>query len=203
MFIFTSGTNAGLLIWMLLIGVALFVAGAFWGLAKVSEWVFPFVGRAALTGLGLYVAGILPLSLVREWRPGLAGAARFITALWSIGLWMVSFLLLWRWIGLLAAPAALIAPLAAPLAVIGSVFRSEWDQAAGLILSIAIASGMRSYAAWLAPAAGRPSGFGFGSGPRRGGSSSEKGDVIETVVVETRVDDPGEGPRQISKEDFK
>lgn len=197
MFIYTSGPNVGWVIWMLLIGAALFVAGAFWGLAKVTEWVFPFVGRAALTGLGLYAAGILPLSLVREWRPGLAAAARFLAALWGVGLWMVSFLLLWRWVGLLAVPAVLFAPLAAPVAVIGSVFRSEWDQAAGLLMSIVIAQGMRSYAAWLAPPlSGRPAGF----APRRGPSARDGGEVIETVVVETRVDEPGADPKQISKE---
>ncbi len=188
--------------WTVLIGAAVVAAGFFWGLAQVSEWILPLISRLAVLGVGVYAVGILPMSLVREWRVWLSGPALFIASVYGLGLWMLSFLLLWKWVGLLSAPAVLIAPLAAPLAVIGSVFRSEWDQAVVLLVAIFIARGMRVYAVWLAGRRGP--GYGPGAGGRTGTRQADSDNVIETVVVETREDAPGDQPKRISNEgEFK
>lgn len=168
---------------MTVVGLAALAAGAVWGLAKVTEWLFPYIKPAAAVGLGAYLAGILPLSIVRGWRPRLAGPALFIAQVYGLGLWMVSFLLLWKWVGYFALPAVLIAPLAAPLAALGSLLKSQWEQAAALLLAMIMVRAMRSYALWLAPAR-KPAG---------------QAEVIETVVVETREDGP-EPPKRISND---
>ncbi len=171
---------------MTVIGLAALAAGAVWGLAKVTEWVFPYIRPAAVLGLGAYLAGILPLSIVRGWRSHLAAPAFLIAQVYGLGLWMVSFLILWKWVGFFALPAVLIAPLAAPLAALGSLFKSDWEQAASLLLAVITVRAMRSYAVWLAPA--RPD-----AGP------AGQADVIDAVVVETR-EETSEPPKRISND---
>lgn len=192
-FFYSGGPNLWFVFWMMVFGAAAAVAAAVWGLAKVSEWIFPCTEQLGVLLLGVFVAGIVPLSLVREWRKGLAGAGFLIAGMYRIGVWMTSFLLLWKWVGFWAAPAVLVWPLAAPMAIIGSALKADWTQAAGLLLAMAVARMMRLYAQWLAAHAGdanrRPRGR---ATPGSGGTT-----VIETVVVETREADE---PRRISND---
>jgi hypothetical protein len=185
-FVTSGGPNLWLILWMIVIGLAALAAGAVWGLAQVTEWLFPYIRPAAVLGLGAYLAGILPLSIVRGWRPHLVGPALFIAQMYGLGLWMVSFLLLWKWVGFFALPAVLIAPLAAPLAALGSLLKNHWEQAASLLLAMIMVRAMRSYAAWLAPV-------------RAGRRPADQSDVIETVVVETREENSGP-PKRISND---
>lgn len=178
--------------WTILIGAGLLAAAGAWGLAKVAEWVVPMTGGLAVLGLGVFVVVVIPLSLVQKWRPRLAGLAQTIASGFGVGVWMVSFLTLWKWLGFFALPAIFLPFLAAPLAILRLAFLLDWNQAAGIAMAAVLAQGMRSYAYWLSPpfmggfgAAGFSGGFSAG---RRGGPSAspDNGDVIDTVIVEPR-----------------
>lgn len=162
-----------------LAGAVLLAAAAVWGLAQVAERLVPMAGQLAVIGLGVFVAAVIPLSLVREWRPGIAGWARVIARGYELGVWMVSFLTLWKWSAFLALPALLIPFLAAPAAVLRLVFLSDLNQAAGIVLAAVAAQGMRAYAGWLEPRPFDRRGF-------RQARSSANEDVIDTEIVEPR-----------------
>lgn len=183
-----GGRNLWFALWAVLIGAALLIAAGAWGLAQVAEWVMPRAEQMAVFLLGIFVAGVLPLSLVPDWRPKLARLSFWISILYGLGVWMVAFLILWKWLGFWAVPALFIAPLAAPVAVLRLLYLSDWNQATGLLLAMAVTQGIRYYAAWLAVRSGGTGAAGRGSGSGAGSGMSET-TVIDTVVVETREDD--------------
>ena len=153
---YSGGRGAGFMLGTVLVGIAVLVAAGTWGLVRVAEWIVPTLGRLGVVGAGIFVAGVLPFSLVREWRPRLAGLSSLMAGLYGLGVWLASFLALWKWLAWLSLPALLIAPLTAPLAVLRLGYLLQWDQAVGIAVGALTAQGIRFYAAWLTRNSGGP-----------------------------------------------
>ncbi len=195
-FISSGGTKAWLVLWTVLLAIAAFAAAGVWGLTKVLEWVLPRAGQLAVLGAGVFVVGIVPLSLVREWRIGLARLSLVIASVYGLGVWVVSFMALWKWVGFFALPVLFWAAIAAPLAIVGYLVKSDWNPAIGIAVGIVITQLIRAYGVWLAARA-------RGSEPAsreaaRGGPVRGETTVIDVEVVETQENGPAGEPRRIS-----
>lgn len=107
----------------------------------------------------------------------------------GLAIWVAAVVALWKWVGAFALAAVLLPPFAGHAAVIGYCVENDWNGAAGMLLAMIAVHLMRSHAARLTAQ------FAAG-GPQR----QQPGDVIDTVVVESRADDSTGESKRISND---
>lgn len=182
-FFYSGGQNLWIVVWTLLIGSAVIAAAGAWGLAQVAARLVPLAGQAAVLALGLFAVVVVPLSLVKTWRLPLARLALWIGAGYGLGIWMVAFLTLWKWLRFASIPFLFLPFLAGPAAILRLLYLSDTALAGGIFLAWVIERAIRSYGMWLAAQAlngpGRPDRFHRPNG-------SGEGEVIDTVVVDVK-----------------
>lgn len=116
----------------------------------------------------------------------------------GLAVWIAAVAALWQWVGAFALGAVLFPPLAGHAAVIGYCIDQDWEGAGWMFAAMVAVHLMRSHAARLTAQ------FAAGASGAAGSRPRQPGNVVDTVVVETRTDEPSDGPKRISNDaEFK
>lgn len=140
---------------LLLIGggalTGLLILVFYWGISRVAELVLPTLYSVTWIVLAVDLLILVPMTFVWKTKV-LAGIGLFISS-YVIGLtlWLTSALLVWYalgiwWVvgGLLLGGFGVV-----PIAMIGSVFKGEWQIAIVLVVMIIATYGFRLWAVFL------------------------------------------------------
>jgi len=151
--------------------------GLLYGFARLIQWAEPALYLLIALSAVLFVAGVLPFSLVRSLRSRMAGYAIVLSAICGGCTWLISFMYILLYLKAWALLFIWLFQISTPAAIIILLFDEKYPSAAFLAIAFAAAYAMRFYASWLAARYG-------GTGPRTGSRYRQiNGDVYEGEVV--------------------
>jgi hypothetical protein len=141
--------GCGLLGFSILAAVILLPFIILWGIAKVSEFLYPVFSALASASVLLFVAVVLPFSLIHKWRPFLANFSSVLSKVYGATVWMYSVLVIVGYLGWVAIFFVFLFHFVAPIAAIGLFLKGQSAGGVYIIIGLLFTYSMRFYAFWL------------------------------------------------------
>ena len=147
-----GATVGGLLIWVVICVVALFVIGLLIGGAGwVSDRLFPWFAKASFIAFLVLIVVLLPLSAIRATRGFAAVVILCLSYLFGATVWMEGLLTtldIWG-VGAVVLGLCFLGVGVVPIAMLATLFHGQWSHLGELIVLVILTFGSRFFALWL------------------------------------------------------
>jgi hypothetical protein len=127
----------------------IFLSIFFWGVTKAIQLVLPLLMGLSYLLIFVFLFGVLPSTFLKRLQPSLVVYTTLMSQALGVLTWMMSFFFVIKFFGYGGLFFVFLAPLLAPLALIGAMLKSSWNIAGHLSVWIGFSYVMKFYSHWL------------------------------------------------------